>query len=54
MVTYPFRYLSWLVSNFRRALRKSPDYVLFLLEEDSPPSPTHPSPAGGASSPDPG
>ena len=36
MVTYPFRYLAWLISNFRRALRKPPDYVLFLLEEDLP------------------
>jgi len=36
MVTYPFRYLAWLISSFRRALRKSPDYVLFLLEDEPP------------------
>jgi protease-4 len=44
MVTYPFRYLAWLVSSFRRALRKSPDYVLFLLEEDLPALPDPPIP----------
>jgi protease-4 len=44
MVTYPFRYLAWLVSTFRRALRKSPDYVLFLLEEDLPALPDPPIP----------
>ena len=44
MVTYPFRYLAWLISSLRRALRKSPDYVLFLLEEDLPALPDPPLP----------
>ncbi|MEP6751496.1 MAG: signal peptide peptidase SppA [Candidatus Dormiibacterota bacterium] len=42
MLTYPFRYLAWLISSFRRALRRSPDYVLFLLEEDLPALPDPP------------
>jgi protease IV len=44
MVLYPFRYLTWLFSNVRRALRKSPDYVIFLLEEDLPALPDPPLP----------
>ena len=44
MFTYPFRYLAWLISNLRRSLRKSPDYVLFLLEEDLPALPDPPLP----------
>jgi len=44
MLTYPFRYLAWLVSNFRRTLRKPPEYVLFLLEEDLPALPDPPIP----------
>ncbi|HEY8842064.1 MAG TPA: S49 family peptidase, partial [Candidatus Dormibacteraeota bacterium] len=44
MLTYPFRYLAWLISNLRRSLRKSPDYVLFLLEEDLPALPDPPLP----------
>src|SRR5471030_2124665 len=44
MFTYPIRYLAWLISNFRRALRRSPDYVLFLLEEDLPALPDPPIP----------
>jgi protease IV len=44
MITYPFRYLAWLISSFRRALRKSPDYVLFLLEEELPALPDPPLP----------
>ncbi|HEY8815219.1 MAG TPA: S49 family peptidase [Candidatus Dormibacteraeota bacterium] len=44
MLTYPFRYLAWLISSFRRALRKSPDYVLFLLEADLPALPDPPIP----------
>ncbi len=44
MLTYPFRYLAWLISSFRRALRTSPDYVLFLLEADLPALPDPPIP----------
>jgi protease-4 len=44
VVTYPFRYLAWLISTLRRSLRKSPDYVLFLLEEDLPALPDPPLP----------
>ncbi|HEY2598883.1 MAG TPA: hypothetical protein VGJ79_10455 [Candidatus Dormibacteraeota bacterium] len=44
MLTYPFRYLAWLISNLLRAIRKSPDYVLFLLEEELPALPDPPIP----------
>lgn len=44
VLTYPFRYLAWLISSFRRTLRKSPDYVLFLLEDDLPALPDPPLP----------
>ena len=44
MVTYPFRYLAWLISSLRRALRRSPDYVLFLLEAELPALPDPPLP----------
>jgi protease-4 len=44
MLAYPFRYLAWLISNLRRAIRKSPDYVLFLIEEDLPALPDPPIP----------
>jgi protease-4 len=44
MLTYPFRYLAWLISSLRRALRRSPDYVLFLLEDDLPALPDPPLP----------
>jgi len=44
VLTYPFRYLAWLISSFRRALRRSPDYVLFLLEQELPALPDPPIP----------
>jgi protease IV len=44
MVTYPFRYLRWLVSSLRRAFAKAPDYVIFLLESDLPALPDPPLP----------
>ena len=44
MVTYPIRYVAWLISSFRRALRKSPDYVLFIIEEELPALPDPPLP----------
>ena len=44
MITYPIRYLAWLISNLRRRLRKSPDYVLFILEEELPALPDPPLP----------
>ena len=44
MLTYPFRYLAWLLSNLRRRLRKPPDYVLFLLEDELPALPDPPLP----------
>ena len=44
MVTYPFRYLAWLISSIRRGLRKSPDYVLFVLEDELPALPDPPIP----------
>ncbi|MDQ6879484.1 MAG: signal peptide peptidase SppA [Candidatus Dormibacteraeota bacterium] len=36
MLLFPFRYLRWLFSNVRRALGASPDYVIFILEDDLP------------------
>ena len=44
MITYPFRYLAWLLSNLRRRLRKLPEYVLFLIEEELPALPDPPLP----------
>jgi protease-4 len=44
MLLYPFRYLRWLFSNLRKALGKSPDYVLFLIESDLPALPDPPIP----------
>jgi protease IV len=44
MISYPFRYLWWLFSSLRRAARKPPDYVLFLLESDLPALPDPPLP----------
>ena len=44
MLTFPIRYLAWLISSLRRRLRKSPDYVLFLVEEDLPALPDPPLP----------
>jgi protease IV len=44
MLTYPVRYLRWLLSNLRRALGKAPDYVLFLIESDLPALPDPPLP----------
>ncbi|MEA2628526.1 MAG: protease, partial [Chloroflexota bacterium] len=44
MLLYPFRYLRWLFSNFRRALGKAPDYVIFLIESDLPALPDPPLP----------
>jgi protease IV len=36
MLLFPFRYLRWLFSSVRRALGTSPDYVIFILEDDLP------------------
>lgn len=44
MVFYPFSYVRWLFANFRRGLRKSPDYVMFLIESDLPALPDPPLP----------
>jgi protease-4 len=44
MLLFPFRYLRWLVSRFRRSFRKPPAYVLFLLESSLPALPDPPVP----------
>jgi protease IV len=44
MVLYPFRYVRWFFANFRRALGKSPDFVMFLIESDLPTLPDPPLP----------
>jgi protease-4 len=44
MILYPFRYVRWLITSLRRALGKSPDYVMFLIESDLPTLPDPPLP----------
>jgi protease-4 len=44
MISFPFRYLWWLVSSVRRLLGKPPDYVIFVLENDLPALPDPPRP----------
>jgi protease IV len=44
VILFPFRYAWWLVSNFRRSLRKPQEFVLFLLEGDLPALPDPPRP----------
>jgi protease-4 len=43
LISYPFRYVWWLLSNLWRSIGKAPDYVIFLLED---PPPTLPDPPG--------
>jgi protease-4 len=44
VITYPFRYVRWLLSNLWRSIGKAPDYVTFLLEEAPPTLPDPPGP----------
>lgn len=44
MISYPFRYVWWLLSNLWRSIGKAPDYVIFLLEDAPPTLPDPPSP----------
>ena len=44
MITFPFRYVWWLISSVRRSLGKPPDYVIFVLENDLPALPDPPRP----------
>lgn len=44
MITYPFRYVWWLLSSLRRSLGKPPGYVIFLLENQLPALPDPPRP----------
>jgi len=37
LVTFPFRYLWWLFTSARRAFRRPPEFVVFLLEGELPP-----------------
>ncbi|HYM66494.1 MAG TPA: S49 family peptidase, partial [Patescibacteria group bacterium] len=43
-MTYPFRYLWWLVTSFRRALRRAPGFVVLVVEGELPPLPDPPRP----------
>jgi protease-4 len=44
MISFPFRYLWWLISSVRRSLGRPPDYVIFVLENDLPALPDPPRP----------
>src|SRR5450759_534104 len=44
MITFPLRYVWWLISSVRRSLGKPPDYVIFVLENDLPALPDPPRP----------
>lgn len=44
MISFPFRYLWWLISSVRRSLGKPPDHVIFVLENDLPVLPDPPRP----------
>lgn len=44
MLSFPFRYLWWLISGVRRSIGRPPDYVVFLLESDLPVLPDPPRP----------
>lgn len=44
MISYPFRYVWWLLSNLWRSIGKAPDYVIFLLENAPPTLPDPPGP----------
>lgn len=44
MLLFPFRYLWWLISRVRRARRRPPEYVIFVLESDLPALPDPPRP----------
>ena len=43
-MTFPFRYLWWLITSARRAFRRPPDVVVLVLEGELPPLPDAPRP----------
>ncbi len=44
MISYPFRYIWWLLSSLWRSIGRGPDYVIFVLEEGLPTLPDPPGP----------
>jgi protease-4 len=44
LISYPFRYVWWLLSSLWRSIGKAPDYVIFILESDLPTLPDLPGP----------
>ncbi len=44
MISYPFRYVWWLLSSLRRSIGRAPDYVMYVLEEGLPTLPDPPAP----------
>jgi protease-4 len=44
VISFPFRYVWWLLSSLRRSIGRAPDYVIFVLEEGLPTLPDPPGP----------
>ena len=44
MITYPFRYVRWLLSSLWRSIGRASDYVIFVLEDGLPTLPDPPGP----------
>jgi len=44
LISYPFRYVWWLLSSLRRSISRAPDYVIYVLEEGLPTLPDPPAP----------
>ncbi len=44
MISYPFRYIWWLLSSLWRSIGRAPDYVIFVLDEALPTLPDPPGP----------
>ncbi len=44
MISYPFRYVWWLLSSLRRSIGRAPEYVIFVLEDGLPTLPDPPGP----------
>jgi protease-4 len=44
VISFPFRYVWWLLSSLRRSIGRAPDYVIFVLEDGLPTLPDPPGP----------
>jgi len=44
LISYPFRYVWWLLSSLRRSIGRAPEYVIFVLEDGLPTLPDPPGP----------